>query len=512
MTPEIDLPDRGSAGSGIAVLDVHGRSADPVERADPDGSGEGVEAQKAGASVAAGADGDGIGIQFIRTAAEPDGLDGIARRTVGGDGGGDDGAVGRQNQDRTIFDRAAAAGVGRISDAKRPAAEIGVEGPQPAHIEGRGVADARGRAVADLEAQVGRGADVADLEGAGAGDGQPGRRIDGRVVAHRESSVDLKGLARPDRDGVRDGVVGLDQHRTAEARAGGAEVQRERGGATDGGPEVERVGDAGERLVDCEDQRAFVQRGRATVGIRGTQGQRARAGLLEVEGVQAVINHAVHRQIAGRHGDRDIRPQGHGARTHHEAMAAGEGESCVPVLRDIPSERQGATGSVVEDAAVEGERPAAEGVGVAKIEGRSRGYGDAARGPGVIPVEGQAAVGEGGEAAIGIGAVKDQDAGARLRQAEGGGAVADGSADGQSLGGDGGDDVVPERHGPRAEVQGIRPREGEVAVPVLDVVAGVDDRGRTRVEGGAGTDAERTRAEGAVVADDQGARRQDETT
>ena len=86
-----------------------------------------------------------------------------------------------------------------------------------------------------------------------------------------------------------------------------------------------------------------------------------------------------------------------------------------------------------------------------KIEGRARGHGDAAGGPGIIAVEIQGAVGDLGESAVGVGAVQGQDADAGLRETEGGGAVTDGSADGEVVAG-GERDVVAEGDRPRAEV------------------------------------------------------------
>ena len=86
-----------------------------------------------------------------------------------------------------------------------------------------------------------------------------------------------------------------------------------------------------------------------------------------------------------------------------------------------------------------------------KIEGRARGHGDAAGGPGIIAVEIQGAVGDLGESAVGVGTIQGQGSDARLRQAESGCAVADSSADGEVVAG-GERDVVAEGDRPRAEV------------------------------------------------------------
>ena len=505
MTREIDRAQQVRTRSPVAVLDVHGRSADPVEGTDKDRAGGDIEVERARSTISGATDGDGIGVEDVGAAAQLDALDGIARRIVGGDRGRDDGGVCRQDQGRTIGARTAAGGIGGVSDAQRTAAKVSVEGAEAAQVEGRGVADTRGTAVAYHESLVGRRADVTDLESAGAGDGQPGRGIGGRVIANRERPVDLEGLARADRDRVRGDVVGLDQHRAAETRAGRAEVQRESGGAAGESAEIERVGDAGESLVARDDQRAFIQSGHSTVGVKGGQSQRAGTVLLDVESVQAVIDHAVHGQIAGRHGDQGRRPQGHGAGTHDEVVGAEEIEGAVPDLGDVPAERQRATGSVIEDTAVKGERPAAEGVGMTDVQSGAGSHGDAPRSTRIISIQRQVAVGQGGESAVGIGAVQDQDARSRLGQAEGSGAIADGSADGQGLGGDSSDDIIPKRHGPSAEVQRAGAGEGEISVPILGVVAGIDDGGRTRVDGRARTDAERTGTESAVVTDDKGA-------
>ena len=283
----------------------------------------------------------------------------------------------------------------RIADPEDAVAQVGVELRQSRHRQGGIVAEIIRGMVTQLEGGVGSNTRSANRESSWARDGKFGRGGRGSIDADRDSTGDVQFLSFTDNNRADGRAISLDDQRI-EICVAVAQVELGAAGAPRGPHDK-----AGKGVISSIDEdagaldrsstgvgrsRSDRQRARrdrhATIVRQRTHGKDARAGLGQRGGSGHV---AAEGERVGRDGEDRVTRNRQGRRADAEtASTGGEGEGTGDRAGARAGQHLGAAGRVVQRAARDRERTAAQSASGVQVQGAG-GHRQAARegvGPG----------------------------------------------------------------------------------------------------------------------------------